>query len=316
MDFKRKIKKHEAQISDFGLWFVLKYYYTVKTKNYDSHIRMVYDYLSKELENLVREYQTIVEYPREEKPKTIWVCWWQGYDAMPELCRLCVDRLQTILPKEYTLIFLSKENYSQYVKLPPIILERLESGLLPVPQFCDVMRNALIYQNGGTWIDASVWTNESLFDCLEQGLPYWSVKLHGVYNPNSVGQRISECKWASFILSGEKGSLLSKFVYEGMCQYYSRHCSTIEYFTQNVIIRIAYDQIPMIHDMIETIPESNRHMYDLFEYMSSPFDPVIWEELNADTGVFKLTQKRQYTEEIGGKETFYTKLKTESKNYV
>lgn len=310
MDITKKRKKIKAHIDDFGFGFVLKYYYAVKTKNHDMRIRMVYDYLSNDLDNLVQEYCETPEDSWQEKPKTIWVCWWQGYDAMPELCRLCVDRLRTILPKDYTLVFLSKENYSQYVKLPPIILERLESGLLPVPQFCDVMRNALIYQYGGTWIDASVWTNESLFEDLQNELPFWSVKLHDIYNQDSVGQRISQCKWASFLLSGARGNPVSKFVYDGMCQYYSKHCSTIEYFTQNVIFRIAYDRIPAIHTMMDAIPDSNAHMYDLFHFMNRPFESTIWERLNEDTGAFKLTQKSKYTVENQGKMTFYSKLKT------
>lgn len=309
MKLNRKIKKLKAQVKDFGLGFVLKYYYTVKTKNHDLHIQMVYNYLSKELENLVREYQTIAEYPREEKPKTIWVCWWQGYDAMPELCKLCVDRLRNNLPEDYTLGLLTKDNFRQYVDLPPIILERLDSGLLTITQFTDILRQALLFYRGGTWIDASVWTNETLIGNLDEGFPFWSVKLNGIHNPNVVGQRITQCKWAGFLLSGEKGNLVSKFVYESMCHYYSSHCSTIDYFIQNLIMRIGYDQIPAIREIIDAIPESNSCMYDLFPRMNTPFDPEIWEKLNADTGAFKLTQKRQYIEETDGQMTFFAHLK-------
>lgn len=301
----KKIKEYQGKIQDFGLWFVLKNYYSIKAKKHDMRISMVYDFLSDELKELIQEYQKIPSFPRGEKKKTVWVCWWQGYEKMPELCRICVDRLQAVLPEDYTLVFLSKDNYAQYVTLPPMIIERMESGVLPIPQFCDILRHALIYFHGGTWIDASVWTNESLFDCLNESHPFWSLKLHGIHDTNVVGQRISQCKWASFLLSGEKGSLLSKFVYEGMCLHYTNYRSTVEYFTQNVIIRIGYDRIPEIRKIIDEIPESNSHMYDLFGYMNTPFDTAVWEKLNADTGAFKLTQKKTYCKEINGKKTFY-----------
>lgn len=311
---KTKMRKFLLLTRDFGPFFAIKYYLLRESKNYDKHIKLVYDKLLKELENKVEEYKRINYIPRGEKSKNIWVCWWQGYEQMPLLCKLCYEQLKKIIPPEYKLVLITSDNYMNYVNIPDYITDKLGDGSLSVTQFSDILREALIYYNGGTWIDASVWTNEKIIDFLELDLSFWSVKLQEIDDREVWGQLISECKWAGFLLSGEKGNLVCKFAYECMCLYFKNHVSTIDYFIQNLILKIGYDQVPVIREIIDRVPVSNTHLYELYRHMNDEFCEEIWNDISSDTGAFKLTQKRQYKIENNGKKTFYGFLRAKYPN--
>ena len=48
-------------------------------------------------------------------------------------------------------------------------------------------------------------------------LEFWSIKLDGVVKKNVVGQIITQCQWAGFIMYGKKGNCVCKFALESMC---------------------------------------------------------------------------------------------------
>lgn len=306
-----KFEKFKLLSKDYGTLFAIKYYYHREMGHDEIFIQMLYDKLSKILAPVITKYQTISEIKKGERSNIIWVCWWQGYDTMPELCKICYKQLLNILPDEYKVVLITKDNYREYSNIPDYIVEKVENGTLSITQFSDILREALILNNGGTWIDASVWTNKNIFQFLEQDLRFWSVKLDAIDDPSVRGQKISECKWAGFLLSGEKNNVVCQFAFESMCLYFKEHVSTIDYFIQNLIIKIAYDQIPVIRQIIDDIPVSNKYMYELYRHMNECFDQDFWNEMCKETGAFKLTQKRMYIDSIGEEETFYGHLKSQ-----
>ena len=84
----------------------------------------------------------------------------------------------------------------------------------------------------------------------------------------------------------------------------------IDYFLQNMLICIGYDSIDAIRKEIDDVQISNEHLYELYRVMDKPYNEQLWKGYSKDTGIFKLTQKREYSEYIDGKMTFYGYLKT------
>lgn len=304
-----KLEKFQSIKKDFGLSFAVRYYYLRETKQYSRYIALVRDYLTSYLCPLIEEYQSVDSNIDLASGKDIWVCWWQGKSAMPDFCKMCYENLLYNTPADYTVHLITKDNYNEYAKIPDNIVRKMEAGKLSVTQFSDILRESLLYNNGGFWIDASVWVTSDYLSAIDFDASFWSIKLPEVDDCSVLGQVVSECKWSGFVLAGKKGNLLFKFLYEAMCKYFGEHDSTIDYFIQNILLRIAYENIPSIRIQIDQVPYSNLHLYELYRHMDEPFESTLWDELCSDTTIFKLTQKRPYKEFSNGKRTFYGYLR-------
>lgn len=306
-------KKFKVMVKDFGILFTIKYFFLKETKQYDKYIKMVYDYLSKYLENY------IIEFNKEQYNNNtfngnnnIWVCWWQGEENMPDFCQMCFRNLINNTPNEYKVHLITKDNYRQYTDIPDYVVKKMENQLIPITQFSDILRQNLLLKYGGLWIDASIWVTPDYISKIDTNLPFWSIKLEKIDDPSVWGQLISKCKWGSFILYGTPRNVVFKFVFGAMCKYYKEHNSIIDYFLQNMLIRIGYDNIDAIRKQIDDVKVSNEYLYELYRAMDTPYDENKWELYCENTGIFKLTQKREYCEYINGKMTFYGYLKKQS----
>lgn len=309
----RKLKKIINLFREFGLFFSIKWLYYKFTKNYDKYIELNYSYLCKYLSNEIirfnsRDFSQNCNIDKQSK-KYVWICWWQGYENMPELCKLCYNQVKSVLDKEYELILITKDNYNKYSEIPNCIIKKVEDNKIPITQFSDILRESLLYQNGGVWIDASIWCTEDINAYLDFSTDFWSPKLSSIDNPNVWGQQISQCKWGSFLLAGRKESLIFEFVFKAMCKYFEEHDFVIDYFLQNLLIKVAYENITSIQQMINDVPVNNEHIYALHRVINEPFDLNKYNEYKADTAFFKLTQKCTYSEYNNGQKTFYRYLK-------
>lgn len=302
------IKKFIGLVQEFGFTFAIKYSFYWKTKNYKKYISLVYNFLidfhEEDIDKFNKMSPTVSQSSENEKFK-VFVCWWQGYDNMPKLCKNCYNRLKSVLSDEFELVFITKDNYTDYASIPDYVIDKFSRGLIPVTQFSDVLRQALVYQNGGIWIDSTVWTNEGINEYLRNIRDFWSVKLDAVYNENMYGQVISGCQWSSFLLGGQRGSLVYKIVFECSCKYYKHYNVILDYFTQNLLFKMTFENVDACKKSLNMVSSSNPHLYDLKANFNQPYDEAVFKEYNADTAFFKLTYKFPYKEYVDGCPTFY-----------
>lgn len=305
-----KSTKLKLMVKDFGILFIAKYFFLKKTGQYEKYVKMVCDYLTSYLKDYILDFNKEQHKNKEIiENNNIWVCWWQGEKYMPEFCRMCYQNLINNIPNKYSIHLVTRDNYRQYTDIPDFIIYKMENGIIPITQFSDILRQNLLLKNGGLWIDTSVWVTNDFLSKLDTNLPFWSVKLNAIDDPSVWGQLISNCKWGSFILYGISGNEVFKFVYGAMCKYYKDHNSIIDYFLQNIFIRIAYDNVDIIRKQIDDVKVSNENLYDLYRVIDDPYNEEIWNFYCENTGFFKLTQKREYIEYVDGKITFYGYLK-------
>lgn len=297
-----RIKKIFQLVKNFGLVFTVKYIFLYIKKDKSKYIANIESFFVKEMSNIIGECRKTGS--GERINKTLWVCWWQGEEQMPQLIKICYNNLKRNVGTEYNLQLITYENYRNYVSIPDIIIDKLNNNIIPITQFSDILRNGLLYQNGGTWIDASIFCTENFTQELMNKFDFWSIKLNYIDRSN-YGQLISECKWSSFLMSGAKGNVINGFVFKTMCSYFTKYDICLDYFMQNILIRVAYHNIKKVKEIIDRIEPSNPCLYKLYQYMDSAFDVQLWKEMKINTYFFKLTQKREYKNYAGNCNTFY-----------
>lgn len=312
----RKIKKLFAYIKCFKLRSIklLLLFYI----NHDKYIEYILKYLKKNYNSLIEEYKDCHEMGHSSGTIKIpvWVCWWQGYDNMPELCKICYQQLKRMLPDCAEVKLITLDNFKNYANIPDYILNKIDCGEISYTHLADVLRWELVYNHGGIWIDSTIFCATEIKDSFLKKDGFWSIKIHRDYKDiENLGQKISKCMWTSFMFKDNKGSKLIEFVRTIFLDYWKNNAITIDYFLQNFIIRLGYEEIDIIGDSIKQVEYSNQSVYELHEIMDFAYDEEIYNKMLEKGQFFKLTWKKTYKEYTDdGKITFYGKLKRDILN--
>ena len=199
---KTRMQKFINLKNDFGWIFTFKWLYFRITKQYDKYIKIIEEYLTLYFKPEIDKYRKLTKIENEEAiNKTIWVCWWQGEELMPVLCKICYQNLCKNTPKDYNIKLITKDNYQKYTSIPNSIIEKMEQEIISITQFSDILRQSLLLNNGGIWLDASIWVTKQFVNYIDLKRTFWSIKLPSINDRNIWGQIISEGMWQVFILA-------------------------------------------------------------------------------------------------------------------
>lgn len=276
----------------------------------ENKTKILTSYIEKDYPQIINKYKTQTingSIPNEDFK--IWVFWGQGRVHMPPVVNACWEQLN----RNYdNAILLTSDNISQYLKLPDILRKRVENGTLAWAHFSDIIRNKILYEQGGLWLDATVWTTDSIpFEQLMH-IPFYSA--NGlVKNTNR-----SICFWTSFnnnwstwcLWSNNKFYPLYGFVGEMMATVASDGKIWPDYVFQDFLIYYALNHFKCVeHDFmaIKAIPCNSRNK--LASLMNSRYDSDEYKQLCKDDFVFKLSFRSDWhTRTKDGETTFYGKL--------
>lgn len=92
---------------------------------------------------------------KEVSKNTIWTCWMEGIDKAPVIVKSCIESLK-INMSDYKVIIIDENNYTDYVDIPSVIIDKYTSGVINKAHFSDVLRIQLLTLYGGWWIDSTV----------------------------------------------------------------------------------------------------------------------------------------------------------------
>lgn len=234
---------------------------------------------------------------RTSEPSKIWFCWMQGEETMPEIPRLCLASLRKHA-NGHEVVVLNAENYRKYVSLPDHIIQLYESGKLIQAHFADILRVNLLAQQGGLWMDATLFVSkdipESIFD-----IPFFSIKTI------ETGYFISHCRWAVFCLAGQRNNILFQKVADLFSVYLSRTNLFVDYFMFDQFIDILYQYNADVRHMIDNVPFNNLHTHDLSLILDQRFDSAVFQDLIQDTYFFKLNWKHYSMSDLTRKKDSY-----------
>ena len=97
--------------------------------------KLVFKFLEKEQADVIAKYKNLKEKKHDEVgERYIWTLWWQGEDHAPEIVKICHNQLKKNA-NGAKVIIITKDNYKDYIELPPYILEKREKGYITIQQF-------------------------------------------------------------------------------------------------------------------------------------------------------------------------------------
>ena len=311
---KNKCKRELSIAGDFGFTFALRSMFFKLNKEYAKEIESLKNVLKNEnredliaLDAEMNEWSITKNLPVN---KNIFSMWWQGYDNAPELVKMCINSHKEFAKKiEANYHFISQDNINNYVSVPQEYIKLMKEGTMTVTHFSDIARMLLLEKWGGCWIDSTVYVTPECEDNIFDKEFYSFRLLNSIHTPVGVGQTITECKWASFfIVSPYTHHPLIHYIRKCLFRYWENHHSVPNYFFLNIIIRLAYDEVPSIKDLIDSIPYNNGHLYELSDVLNNKYNSDYYNYIKKDTGFFKLSWKNSLGES-DGVTTFYDHLR-------
>jgi hypothetical protein len=301
------IKKTVAFYKNFGfgvttlLIFLRLFFYNKFLNWYDPFVKK---YLRRKLNAVITQYKTSLPPPRpsiKNKPYPIWVCWWQGEENMPELVRACYRSLRE-QAKGHPIHLLTKDNYAKYISLPDYILNKFNQGIISVTHLSDMLRSCLLYEQGGLWVDATVF--------FTGPPPQITGPVFSLRCPNDHDfLNIRGKRWVTFFFYLSKGHLIAKMFRDLCLAYCQRYEVFIHYFLIDFFIDLICDTIPSAAADINNIPVSPALTHALVYKLSEEYNAAYFKELCQTTSYHKLEWRGRYEKYLkNGKSTYYGHL--------
>lgn len=251
----------------------------------DLEFQAIKDYLITIITPVIQKYSNIPEstIPIKEND-IIWVCWWQGEQEMPLLVNKCYELLKRHANK-HPIKLITKNNFKEYITLPPKILELFEAKSIPIQQFSDIMRMYLISHYGGIWIDATYWVTQNIE--IPQDAPFLSAKTNNIFD-----SFVARGKWSINLLGGSKGSKLYGFIYDSLIEYWHKRKFFIDYFQTDYLVQIAYERFPDIKSNIDKYALTCPNLINID--LNQTNDMNLINKIIHDNAFIKLSWKRNY----------------------
>ncbi len=257
-------------------------------------------YLRKKYRRVIDKYRSAEEELRHSNESgRIWVFWWQGEHDAPPLVQKCIASIRRH-SGSHDVVVLLKENYANYVVIPDYILAKHDTGSITHNQLANLLRVMLLAQCGGAWLDATIHVSGPIEEVIFRRHFYTHKVVH-----RSPG-RFDHAKWSTYFLAGTKGNLLFRFVRDCYFLHWIEEDRQIDYFLFDYSIWLAYETVPAVRKMIDSVPYNNPCILSLQQVLGQKFDESLYQEYTRDTYLHKLTWKTAFnpvTED--NEETFY-----------
>lgn len=217
-----------------------------------------------------------------EPASPIWVCWWQGEQQMPDICKQCLCSVRHNAGS-HPVIVIDIDNYTQYVDMPQVIVDKHQRGLIDYTHFADILRCMLLARHGGIWIDATVFITRPLDSFIAIGTPFWSCRHITRYN------NISRGGWTSFFFACGKSSLLANVMADVHVAWWTTHDSLPVYLFLDYAFAIARASLPEVCEQVSKPPLGE--MGPMGKCLDQPCTPAEWDETLHRYNFHKLTYK-------------------------
>lgn len=208
----------------------------------------------------------------------IWWCWLQGMDNAPELVKRCYESLIKYAGDKKVVV-LDLNNIHDYVEFPELIERKYRKGIIPHVHYADLLRIALLYKYGGTWIDSTCMITGDISKYIDQNLFLFQILRKGVEGYQGI---------SSWWVSARKGHPAMKIMNDMLIKYWERYDCVVEYFFFHLFYGMIMRERP---DWWLQMPKyRNRYplLLGLMVKYNKPFDDQWLDELKKRTSVHKL----------------------------
>lgn len=290
MNVRYILKNLSRLCKNFGLRAMIEIELIPPLIRRDVHGRMEVTHV-KRLSYMKRLLRHVIEEHRNEEipciaiddNMCIYICWLQGEEMMPLIVKACYRSvLRHANGRKVYLI--TMENYKDFVSIPHFIEDRVTGKKISFTFFSDIIRNALLYQRGGIWRDATIYLTQDLHIGK---LPFFSIRRNERWDYANISRQ----RWTSYFMAGVKGNPLNHFVLGGLIAYWAKKEIILDYFLMDYIICLGYENIPAITQMIDNLPYTNGKVFYLSGHLTQDRNSGDVLDVLRHTHIHKLTYK-------------------------
>lgn len=260
----------------------------------------IFSYLYKNNIEVFQKYSGATDCGEDSKEKYVWVCWLQGEENAPQLVKKCIESIRRNT-KNYKMTVIDLNNYSEYVKLPDVVVRKFASGNISPAHFSDVLRVYLIRDYGGLWLDATIFCSD------EVPTEIFEYSFFSCKSPVIKERYISDYQWTTFVLGGKKNGLFYSFLADFYKSYWCNNDCAVDYLFLDYTIALARRHISAIDNDIEIVPINNTKRDELQACFNEEYNEEKFKEIiNSDTYLHKLSWRMDFnmcTDD--GKQTFF-----------
>lgn len=232
----------------------------------------------------------------EDSP--VWVCWWQGEEAMPDIVKACLNSIRMYADR-HPVIVITEANHRNYVDLPDYIRTKVEQGKISLTHLSDILWMALLARHGGIWIDSTVLIPSKHFNSfILPDSKFWTCHHVPIYH------NISQGGWVGFFVACGRNNLLPSFMSDFFLLYWKTQTRLIVYLLIDYAFAIARKYVPSISRMVDEVPVTV--MGPLGKCLNDEYVEEEWERFCTDYDFHKLTHKLELHKTTPeGKKTYY-----------
>lgn len=278
------------------IWWISWYARCSKINKMADKKKQLYidQHINKNYSAIVNKYRSCEESVTECKDFRIWVFWGQGEEKMPTIVKICYRKLKE---NNDNVQLIDMNNVRQFVQLPSIIYKKLEKGKLLYAHFSDILRNTLLAQYGGLWIDSTV--------LMPQKMPN-IVRECTFFSPHN---KRDNTFWCSYAMGSNKiGSVTFSFIRDLLTEVCDKESVWPDYLFQDRVISFARKYIQASKEAIASTPENNTRRFMMHAMMNKPYNEKEYRDLITDNFIFKLSYKANYIMQSQGASTYYGRL--------
>ena len=254
---------------------------------------------------LVAEYADAIDESVSVEGKIpVWCCWWQGEETMPELVKMCRERLKQVIPADRAeLHLITLDNYREYVDIPQHIIDKFNRGIITMTTMSDVLRFALLAKYGGWWLDATVFFTGPVPEEYFSGRFYCQ---RMVNNTALVKREACRGNWCGFSMAGPKNCVVFRYMCDAFSRWWAHYDTIIDYVLIDYLLWTGFRRIPAVHGVIDTVPDNNEDIFEMYQVLNQPYSPELLEKLTKRNVMHKLTYKMDLTcQTPEGEQTLY-----------
>lgn len=302
-------KQVKTNFNNFGIKLTLiKFWDDIQVPNKKpNYIRNIENYVDDFFKDFIVPYETMTFTPNQIllDKFPIWLCWWQGIENMPEIVRMCFERLKTMIPSNAELHVLTVENYLEYVDMPDYIIDKFNKKIITMATMSDILRMTLLSKYGGYWLDATIFFTDNIPN------EYFTRDFYcqKMYDPIQYQREACKGRWCGFSMAGRNDNVLFHFMRDGFFEWWKKYNAIPDYVLIDYMILIAYKRIPNVKSCIDSVENNNEDIFEMYKHLNEPYSDELYQRLTKRNVMHKLTYKmdlRHLTPD--GKETLYGHL--------
>lgn len=198
----------------------------------------------------------------------VFVFWWDGFDSAPDIVRTCLKSVRRTHPDD-EIIELSKSNYEKYTDIDIRIRDGFARGDISVQTFSDILRFNVLKNNGGTWVDATLYFSAP-YDLTLRLSDKSFESMNCVTTPNFLKYKGASSTWTGFFIAARKNSLFVTAMDSIFKEYFLKYGKYPIYLFIDAVFMICLRQ-GLDNNVLNCIHKNPGYLFELTSLLGEPF---------------------------------------------